>query len=103
MHAPIRSLHSKPMQGVLLEPKAKPPARDIVVAARLPEFPKNHTGNPFTSIGDIVADCDGTINGKPCGWHAMGPRAVVKKAYDEHRKQYHQTETGRLLLNRPRQ
>ena len=94
------------MSAVLLKPRHEPirHAREIVVAARLPAFRRDsYTGNPFTSEGDIVMDCTGEINGKPCGWHAMGPRADVKRAYDEHRKQYHQQEIGIVLLNQPRQ
>jgi hypothetical protein len=88
----------------LLKPKRRLAARELVVAARLPEFKRDrYTGDPFTSEGDVVLDCDGTIDGKPCGWHAMGPRADVKKAYDEHRKQYHQSQIGVVLLNLPRQ
>lgn len=92
-------------KGVLLKPAPrKLHARELVVAARLPSLNRDrYTGNPFTSQGDVVLDCDGQIGGKPCGWHAMGPRADVKKAYDEHRKQYHQSEIGVVLLNRPRQ
>jgi hypothetical protein len=91
------------MAADVLIPGRPTKARELVVAARLPEFPKVHTGHPFTAVGDIVADCDGKIDGKPCGWHAMGERALVKKAYDEHRKLYHSTEIGVVLLNRPRQ
>ncbi len=79
------------------------PARSLIVAPRLPEKPKAHTGNPFTTLGDITLDCDGLMNGRPCGWHVMGPRAIAKKAYDEHRKMFHSQEIGVVLLNQPRQ
>lgn len=74
-------------------------ARELIVAPRIPPPPKNHTGDPFTSDGDIVADC--AIDG--CGYHVMGPRADVKKAMNEHHKLYHSQETGVVLLNQPRQ
>lgn len=91
---------------VLLKPKAKPlHAREIVVAPRMPKLnPGNYTGNPFTAEGDVVLDCESRDHeGVQCGWHAMGPRADVKRAYDEHRKQYHQEAIGVVLLNQPRQ
>jgi hypothetical protein len=72
-------------------------ARELVVAPRLPAFPKAHTGNPFTTVGDVVADCE------LCGYHAMGPRADVRRAMDTHRAMYHSTETSVVLLNQPRQ
>ncbi len=76
------------------------PARNLVVAHRLPPPPKEHTGNPFTTIGDIVVDCD--VPG--CGWHAMGPRAQVKKAIDAHRRAEHMSSQDPfvVLLNHPR-
>lgn len=79
------------------------PAREIVIAPRMPAPPKNYQSNPFTTLGDVVVDCNGVREGKPCGWHAMGPRDQVKKAYDEHYKLYHSDEVGTLLLNQPRQ
>jgi hypothetical protein len=84
-------------------PVSRPKARSLLTEARLPVFPRLHTGDPFTSVGDVVLDCDGTVGGRRCGWHAMGPRADVKKAYDEHRKLYHSIDIGVVLLNRPRQ
>lgn len=75
------------------------PARSLIVAPRLPVFPKEYTGNPFTSIGDVTADCD--VAG--CGWHAMGPRAEVKLAINEHHRTYHSDEVGVVLLNQPQQ
>lgn len=75
------------------------PARGLIVAPRLPARPAEHTGNPFTTLGDIVADC--AVDG--CGYHAMGPRADVKLAMDEHHRQYHSQETAVVHLNRPRQ
>lgn len=76
-------------------------ARELILAPRLPSTPKTHTGNPFTTLGDVVLDCD--VPG--CGWHAMGPRAVVKKAWDDHYRQFHGTNqaTGVVLLNQPKQ
>ncbi len=91
------------MAGVLLEPKAKTPAREIVIVPRLPDRPKTYGLSPWSTDADVTADCDGTINGKPCGWHAMGPRAQVKKAYDEHRRMFHSDDIGVVLLNQPRQ
>ena len=78
----------------------KPPARSLVVAPRLPAFPKEHTGNPFTSDGDVVVDCD--VDG--CGYHAMGPRPLMKKALDDHHRQCHASAQAPLvtLLNHPR-
>lgn len=78
------------------------PARGLVVAPRIPALkPSEYTGKPFTSVGDIVVDCD--IPG--CGWHAMGPRADVKKAIDEHHKMYHasDSEVRIIMINRARQ
>ncbi len=76
-------------------------ARELIVAPRLPAKPKHHTGNPFTTVGDVVVDCD--VLG--CGWHAMGPRADIKKAWDEHYRVWHASaeQTGVMLLNHPRQ
>ncbi len=87
--------------GAVILPK--PAARSLLVAPRLPEKPKAHTGNPFTTQGDLIMDCDGAINGRPCTWHAMGERSEVKKAYDEHRRMWHSEEIGVVLLNQPRQ
>lgn len=91
--------------AVLLKPRQPElyPARSLVIAPRIPKLdPKSYTGNPFTSQGDVVLDCDGTIDGKPCGWHAIVARKDAKQAYAEHRKQYHQQEVGVVHLNRPR-
>ncbi len=91
------------MGAVLLKGREKTPAREIVVAPRMPERPKTYGLSPWTTDADAVVDCDGTIDGRRCGWHAMGPRATVKKAYDEHRRMFHSDEVGVLLLNQPRQ
>lgn len=74
-------------------------ARELIVAPRLPAPSRHHTGNPFTSEGDVLADCatDG------CGYHAMGARPDVKRAMDAHRAMYHSTAVGVVLLNQPRQ
>ena len=74
-------------------------AKEIIVAPRLPAAPAVHSGNPFTTLGDVVLDCD------LCGWHAMGPRADVKRAWDEHYRQFHGSaqQTGVVLLNQPKQ
>lgn len=77
----------------------KPKARSLIVAPRLPEKPKEYGFSPFTSEGDMVADC--AIPG--CGYHVMGSRGNVKKALDEHRKMFHSDEIGVVLLNQPRQ
>lgn len=73
----------------------------ITAAPRLPPKPTHTTGNPFDALGDVVADCG--VEG--CGWHAMGPRPLVKKAWDEHYRQHHAAaaQTGVVLLNHPRQ
>lgn len=74
-------------------------AMELIVAPRMPERPKSHTGNPFTTEGDIVADC-----AKPgCGWHAMGPRALIREAIRNHLAMCHSQEIGQVLLNQPRQ
>ena len=75
------------------------PARSLIVAPRLPAFPAHHTGNPFTSSGDIVVDCD--VAG--CGWHAFGPRADMKLAVNDHHRRFHPEQTGVVLLNQPQQ
>lgn len=75
------------------------PARGLIVAPRLPDKPKQHTGNPFTSEGDVVVDC--AVEG--CGWHAMGPRAEVKRAIDAHHQMHHSQEVAVVHLNRPHQ
>lgn len=84
---------------ILTPPKPKLHARSLIVAPRLPERSKFHTGNPFTSEGDMVADC----GAEGCGYHVMGTRAHVKLALDEHRKMFHPDEIGVVLLNQPRQ
>ena len=82
---------------------AMPKARSLVVAPRLPERSKHHTGNPFTSEGEVVLDCDSDLNGKPCGWHWMGPRSLAKQAWNAHHQMYHPESIGMVLLNQPRQ
>lgn len=79
----------------------KLPTNYIVTAPRMPAAPSLKTGNPFTSVGDIVVDCDAP----GCGWHAFGPRADVKKAWNEHYRQWHTSnkEAVVLLLNHPKQ
>jgi len=74
------------------------PARSIVVAPRLPDPPKERTGNPWTSDGDVVVDCEA------CGYHAWGPRAEVKKALDLHKRLHHASSSEPLvvLINQPR-
>jgi len=72
-------------------------AREIVLAHRVPAPPKEHTGNPFTSIGDMVVDCD--MPG--CGWHAQGTRENVKLALEEHRRMFHTGEIFVVKLNNP--
>jgi hypothetical protein len=74
-------------------------ARELIIAPRIPTPPKAHTGNPFTTLGDVVLDCE------LCGWHVMGPRADAKKAWDDHYRQNHggQQQTGVVLLNQPKQ
>ncbi|MCI4354552.1 MAG: hypothetical protein L3K06_04225 [Thermoplasmata archaeon] len=74
-------------------------ANSIRVAPRMPKFPKLHSGNPFTSTGDVLVDC--ATPG--CGWSCMGPRALVKQAIDEHARQCHSDEERVILLNQPRQ
>lgn len=74
-------------------------ARELIVAPRLPDRPKEHTGNPFTTDGDLIVDCAVPH----CSWHAMGPRALVKLAMDEHRRMFHSNQIGVVLLNQPGQ
>jgi hypothetical protein len=73
------------------------PARSLIVAPRLPPKPELHTGNPFTTLGDVVADCQ--VEG--CGYHVMGPRADVKKAIDAHHAMWHSEDTVVVILNSP--
>lgn len=81
------------------------PARSLVVAPRLPQFPRNHTGDPFTSDGDIVVDCDqlDQRTGKKCEWHVIGVRREVKAAVKAHNQMFHSEQIGVILLNQPRQ
>lgn len=82
-------------------------ARAVVVAPRIPSLDrKTYNGNPFTSAGDVVADCDVVkADGTKCGWHAMGSRADVRLAWNEHYRQFHGADqaVGVLLLNTPKQ
>lgn len=81
------------------QPRNPQPARSIIVAPRLPSLnAATYNGNPFTSEGDVYAEC-GTDG---CGYKAMGARADVKLAMDAHRKMYHSQETNVVLLNHPR-
>lgn len=84
--------------SVLLAP-ARRPARDLVVATRLPPFPKEYTGNPFTSLGDVVADCE--VEG--CGYHVQGERSHVKLALKEHHRLFHPESISVVRLNLARQ
>ena len=79
------------------------PAQSLIVAPRLPPKPKEYAKNPFETKGEIMLDCDGAINGKPCGWHVIGERSEVKKAWEVHRRMYHSEEKAVVLLNQPRQ
>lgn len=76
-------------------------AGGLIVTPRMPALPKVRTGHPFTTVADVVADC----GAEGCGWHAMGQRADVKKAWDEHYRIFHGTAqvTGVVLLNQPKQ
>lgn len=74
-----------------------PYARDLILAPRLPAPPKEHTGNPFTSDGDLVASC--TMEG--CGYNAMGPRKDLKLALAEHCRRFHPGEEVAFHLNDP--
>lgn len=95
------------MSGAVLlkpAPPVKRKAREIVIAPRLPERSKFHTGNPFTSEGDVVVECDAVdAYGNKCGWNCMGPRADVRAAVTTHRGMYHPESIGVFLLNAPRQ
>lgn len=77
---------------------ARQPARSLIVAPRLPTLPEVYS-TPFTSDGDVVADCD--IPG--CGYHIFGPRRDVGLALKEHHRLYHPDQIGVVLLNQPRQ
>lgn len=88
------------MGAVLLEPKpvAKRPAREIVIASRLPALPDEGTySTPWESPGDVVAEC------AECGYGCSGPRAEVGKAMKAHHALYHSQSIGVVLLNHPRQ
>lgn len=92
------------MSAVILAPPVRRFARELVIAPRLPARSKFHTGNPFTSEGDVVVDCDVRDEfGNKCGWNAMGPRADVKRATDQHRRLYHPESIGVFKLNAPKQ
>ena len=78
------------------------PARSIVVAPRLPAFPKEYRGLG-ESLGDIVAECETCRLTGGRRYHVQGARADVKRAMDEHHRLYHPDETGVVLLNQPRQ
>jgi len=87
------------MSAVILEPrkKAAVPAREIVIAPRLPALRTENYKNPFDAEGDVVADCD------LCGYHIMGPRPMVGAAMRDHHRVFHHESTGVVLLNAPRQ
>lgn len=70
-------------------------ARSLILVPRLPSFPKRYTGNPFTSDGDVYAECG--VEG--CGYHTWGSRRTVKLAMDEHHRFSHSQETAVVLLN----
>lgn len=92
------------MAGVLLERSTvKLPARGIVLAPRLPERPRVHTGNPFTTHGDVVAECQNCLEAGGKRYHVSGERNEVKKALDLHHRLFHSQEIGVVLLNQPRQ
>ena len=67
----------------------------------MPSFPKFYTGNPFTSEGDVYAECgvEGckVYGGQP--FHTMGPRATVKKIMADHHRLCHVQETAVIKLN----
>jgi len=83
--------------AVLLKP---PSAGSLIVVPRMPAPVAAHTGDPFTTPGHAVVDCD--VPG--CDWHAVGERADVKKAWQEHYRQKHGSaqEVGVLSINHPR-
>lgn len=72
-------------------------ALSLIVAPRMPAPPTAHPGNPFESLSDVVIDC----GEEGCGWHAMGPRQEVKKAWDEHYRLYHSQQIGMVRINHP--
>lgn len=86
------------MSVVLLAP-ARRPAREIVVATRMPPVPKVRSGSPFTTLGDVVADCG--VEG--CGYHVQGERAEVGKALREHHRLFHSDQISVVHLNCARQ
>jgi hypothetical protein len=90
------------MGAVLLDPTpvAKRPAREVVVATRLPKIPEvGEYRTPWDSPGDVVAEC--AVDG--CGYGCSGPRAEVGKAMKAHHALYHSQSIGVVLLNHPRQ
>jgi len=91
------------MSAVLLGSAPKRSARDIVVAPRLPARPETHTGDPFTTEGEIYAECATCRDTGGRRYHVSGPRREVKKALNEHHKMFHSDEIGVVLLNQPRQ
>lgn len=91
------------MPPVLLSAAPARPQPRIVVAPRLPVRPREHTGNVFTTEGDIVATCTNCAAEGGKVYQVMGPRDLVKKALDEHRKLFHSQEIGVVLLNQPGQ
>lgn len=88
---------------ILGEPAGKVPARSLVFAPRLPPPPKIHTGNPFTSLGDVVAECETCLRTGGKRYHVSGPRADVKQALVAHHREFHAEETSVILLNQPAQ
>lgn len=76
------------------------PARSLVVETRLPKKVAPHSGDPFTTPGDAVVDC----NVVGCGWHVYGPRSEMKKALQAHYREWHASrqDIGIFLINDPR-
>lgn len=96
---PILGQPAAPPPSIIVGPARLPATPRGASGSRMPDAPKIRTGDPFADLGDIVADC-----AQPgCGYHVMGPRALIKEALREHHRVFHPEETGVILLNTPRQ
>lgn len=83
----------------------KLPARTLVTTVRMPKPGARSGPGVFGVAGDVVVDCAvvDELTGRRCGWHAMGPRADVRLAQIEHRRQFHSQQQVLTLINHPRQ
>lgn len=84
---------------VLPKPLNPRPARDIVVATRMPPPPKSYGSNPFDTVGHVTADC----GVEDCGYHVQGERKDVGIAIRQHHRLFHSESISVVLLNHARQ